>query len=138
MLRAIGHEAFNASSLGYLAELWRDAGDAERAEEAIAEALLLAEKTGERLHLPELLRIQAALVLAGSPVDAAAALDAAVELASRQGAWLIALRAAVAISELPEEVRRIDWRTVLEEALSHLPAGSSLPEVVRAGALLDS
>lgn len=135
-LRAIGHEAFNASSLGYLAELWRDAGDATQAADVIADAVLLAEKTGERLHLPELLRIRATLHAADAPEEAAADLDEAVVLATQQATWLIALRAAVAAAELPERARRIEWRATLEEALGRMPAGAQLAEVARATVLL--
>jgi len=136
MLHAIGHYAFTAWSLGFLAELQNRAGDVAVARTTIDEALLLAHKTGERLHVPELLRIRAELDLGDTPDEAGADLAGAFEVAMSHGTWLFAVRAAIATATLPETVRPYGWRSKLEDALSHLPARARLDEVAAATALL--
>lgn len=135
-LRAIGHEAFMASSLGYLAQLWEEGGMHDQAIATIGEALLVAEKTGERLHVPELLTARALLRRSEAPVEAGADLAEAINLAERHGLHLIGLRAAVAQAELPPSARTGPWREQLEAALARMPAGVSLAETSAAESIL--
>ncbi|HEU5242137.1 MAG TPA: adenylate/guanylate cyclase domain-containing protein, partial [Ornithinibacter sp.] len=58
-VRLMGQESFMAAYLGYLAELHAGAGEVRRALECVSEALQVVGKTGEELHLPELLRYRA-------------------------------------------------------------------------------
>ena len=55
-LRGIGHHAFLGYFLVALAELRALAGDLEGALDTIDDARLSVDKTGEMLHLPEILR----------------------------------------------------------------------------------
>ena len=43
----MGHESFSAAHLGYLAQLYAEAGDLERAQRLVDEALAVVHKTGE-------------------------------------------------------------------------------------------
>jgi class 3 adenylate cyclase/tetratricopeptide (TPR) repeat protein len=138
-LRAIGHIAFSASSLARLAELVARAGDVDRAAELVAEGIEVVHKTGEHLHLPELLRLRGEYALArwGDAEEAAADLREAVQVADQQGAGVSRLRAALALARLPEASRPADWRAVLEAARAALPtSGAKLPEATAADELL--
>ena len=106
-LRLMGQEAFAASNLGYLAELHAAAGHADRAQEVVAEALDVVRKSGEQVHLPELLRQRAAYTLAGGgdTDEAVADLREAVRVATEQGARVARLRAAIELARLPESLR---------------------------------
>lgn len=122
-LRLMGHEAFLASVLAYLARLSRKEGDLAKARELTNDAVQVVHKTGEYLHLPELLRQRAGLTLdLGEDIDDALAdLTAAVHVATEQGARVARLRAAVDLARVPEAHRPADWRAVLAEARGDLP-----------------
>ena len=96
-LRLMGHEAFLGSMLGHLARLHAHAGDLDRASEVIDEAVEAVHKSGEYLHLPELLRQRAGLALGrgADPDNVVADLQAAVDVALEQGAKVSSLRAAL-------------------------------------------
>jgi tetratricopeptide (TPR) repeat protein len=133
-LRLMGHEAFVASALSYLAHLHALAGDVDRADELVDEALAVVHTTGERLHLPELLRQRALYALSrkGDAGRAVTDLTDAVRVATEQGARLSLLRAAVALAEVPPSARPEEWRTVLAEARADLPPTLSTPETAAA------
>lgn len=139
-LQAIGHEAFRASYLASLAELHRAAADDEQARATVSEAMLVAEKSGEKLHLPELHRLRAALLLeangAAAAEDAVADLRRAEELAGDGGAALLALRAAIDLGRLPDDLRPSDWRDVVKKRRAAMPDGSSCRELAIADDLL--
>jgi tetratricopeptide (TPR) repeat protein len=137
-LRAMGQEAFAASNLAALARLSADEGDLAAAADLLEEALGVVRKTGEEVHLPELLRQRAAITLARgrSAADAREDLDAALEVAGRQQARVPALRAAVAVAGLPTDVRPGQWRRILAEARAAVPAAPATAETAAADALL--
>jgi class 3 adenylate cyclase/tetratricopeptide (TPR) repeat protein len=137
-LRLMGHEAFVASALAYLAELSAQAGDVQRAEELVDEGLASVDKTGEDLHRPELLRQRARYVLArgGSPAHAVADLTDAVRVATAQGARVARLRAAVQLARVPADARPGDWRVVLADARAELPPSLSTADTAAADELL--
>jgi hypothetical protein len=119
----MGHEAFAASHLIYLARLDEAAGDVDRAAEHIADALAMVQEAGEHFHLPGLLRLRAAYALAqGAEADQPVAdLREAVRVAIEQGSRVTRLRAALELSRVPPPARPQDWRTVLSEARADLP-----------------
>jgi class 3 adenylate cyclase/tetratricopeptide (TPR) repeat protein len=123
-LRLMGQEAFAASTLAYLARLYAAAGETDRAQDVVAEALDVVRKSGEFLHLPELLRQRAVYTLAGGgdTDEAVADLTEAMRLATEQGARVARLRAALELARLPESFRPKGWRFMLEEARSDMPA----------------
>ena len=126
-LRLMGQEAFAASSLAHLAHLNAEDDELGRAHELIEEALEVVYKTGENVHLPELLRLRAVYSLArgGDEVEAVADLTEAMRVASEQGARVARLRAGIELARLPEAVRPHDWRILLTQARGEIT--SSLP-----------
>jgi class 3 adenylate cyclase/tetratricopeptide (TPR) repeat protein len=123
-LRAMGQEAFAPSNLAALARLSEREGDLDGALGLVNQALAVVYKTGEHVHLPELLRQRAEYVLArGGPAsEAVADLEEAILQAREQGARVAGLRAAVALARLPEDLRPGDWRHILSTARSVVPA----------------
>jgi class 3 adenylate cyclase/tetratricopeptide (TPR) repeat protein len=138
-LRLMGQEAFRAFFLGRLAQLHAAAGDPGRATDLVAEALEQVHRTGEDLHLAELLRQRAACRLAGdADADRAVAdLVEAVRVAVDQGASVTRLRAALDLARIHAAARPADWRTTLAEARGALPAAFRNDETAAADALLD-
>jgi hypothetical protein len=122
-LRIVGQEAFAASNLSYLAQLHALAGDYGRAQDLVAEALDVVRKSGEYLHLPELLRLRAGYTLAegGDSDEAVADLIDALRVAGDTGARVARLRAAIDLARLPQSSRPDDWRRVLDQARSAMP-----------------
>jgi class 3 adenylate cyclase/tetratricopeptide (TPR) repeat protein len=137
-LRAMGQEAFAASNLAALARLCADEGDLTAAADLVEQALEVVRKTGEAVHLPELLRQRAALTLARgrSANDALEDLTAALAVADEQGAAMPALRSALALAGLPPEVRPSRWRATLAQARASVPAALATPETAAADTLL--
>jgi hypothetical protein len=137
-LRLIGQESFRAAGLVYLGELHASAGEIERALELASEAVEVVHKSGEFIHLPEVLRHRASFVVArGLDLeDAVADLVAAVQVATEQGSRVSRLRAALELARLPEANRPADWRTVLSQARQDLPASFSAAESAAADELL--
>ena len=137
-LRLMGQESFMAAYLGYLAEMHAAAGEVARALECVDEALQVVEKTGEYLHLPELLRHRARYTLAAGedPGMAVADLREAVRVARHQGARVARLRAAVDLARAPAGSEAEDWRTELAEARADLPPAFSTSDTVAADDLL--
>ena len=122
-LRIVGQEAFAASNLSYLAQLHALSGDYGRAQDLVAEALDVVRKSGEYLHLPELLRLRAGYILAerGDADEAVADLIDALRVAGDTGARVARLRAAIDLARLPESSRPEDWRGILDQARSAMP-----------------
>jgi class 3 adenylate cyclase/tetratricopeptide (TPR) repeat protein len=137
-LRLMGQEAFAASNLGYLAQLHAAAGEIDRAQDVVAEALDAVNKSGEHVHLPELLRQRAVYTLAegGDTNEAVADLKEAMRVATEQGARVARLRAAIELARLQKSSRPEDWRILLEEARSEMPASFAGGEAAVADDLL--
>jgi hypothetical protein len=137
-LRLMGQEAFAASNLAYLGQLHAKDGDLARAHELLDEALEVVHKTGEYLHLSELLRQRAVYALAlGRPASPAVDdLLEAVAVAQEQGAHVARLRAAVALAQVPETARPEIWRTALTAARDGIPASLVTTDVAAADELL--
>lgn len=137
-LRLMGHEAFLASMLSSLASLTAGAGELERASVLIDEALATARRTGETLHVPEILRRRAAFGLArgGDPQDAVSDLVTAVATATEQGAVVSRLRAAVDLAHVPAGHRPPDWEETLARARDAVPSSFGAPESHDADLLL--
>ncbi len=136
-LRGIGQEAFAGANLAALAELVDADGDVDAAHELIEQALQVVQKTGEQLHLPDLLRRRAGYTVArgGPDADAAADLDAAIEVATEQGAHVTRLRAAVALAQLTHS-RPDHWREALTAARAGVPQSLHTEDTATADALL--
>ncbi|MBA2337149.1 MAG: AAA family ATPase, partial [Acidimicrobiia bacterium] len=136
-LRDIGHHAFVASNLAGLAEIRASRGDLGGALEAIDDALITADKTGEVLHRPELLRRRVAHrrdLVGPAPGDVRELIEA-YDLAVARDIHIVALRAAIDLARLPKDERPVDWRVRLEEALLRVPADSPASEAAEANAI---
>jgi class 3 adenylate cyclase len=136
---SIGHGAFRPFFLGVVARNHAYRGDADRALERANEALAAVEKSGERVHLPDLLRVRAEIIAAASPTRLEPAVDdlvAAVEIGTAQGSLLLALRAANALAHVPVEARPDSWRDVVKATLDRFPDDSTSPERAAAIAML--
>jgi class 3 adenylate cyclase len=137
-LRLMGQDAFAGANLGYLAQLHAGAGELNRAQDLVAEAFDAVHKSGEYIHLPELLRQRGTYTLATGrdTNEAVADLREAVYVATEQGARVARLRAALELARLPDSFRPRGWRTMLEEARSDMPASFASDEAAVADDLL--
>ncbi len=137
-LRLMGQEAFAAANLAYLARLNASAGDVDRAHELVSEAIQVVHKSGENIHLPELLRERAVYALAGGrdANHAVADLTEALRVATEQGARVARLRSALELAHVPVSSQPGSWRTWLEEARREMPPSLVTHETAAADALL--
>ena len=138
VLLLMGHRAFRAAHLAFLARLDEEAGDLGRADEHLAEAFAAAQQSGEDLHLPELLRQRAWTTLArtGDADQAVADLTEAVRIATRRAPGCPGCARAMDIARLPPGRRPEDWRTLLAEARADLPPSARIPELAAVDGLL--
>jgi tetratricopeptide (TPR) repeat protein len=138
-MQLMGHQAFVGSHLTFLARLDAAAGEVDRARAHLAEALDAVHQMGEDLHLPELLRQRAAVTLThgGDTAQAVADLTEAVRIATRQGARVSRLRAALDLARLPAGSRPEHWRILLAEARGDVPPSFVTDETAGADLLLD-
>jgi hypothetical protein len=98
----------------------------------IADALEQARETEEHAFVAVHVRLRGeALVQRGDPVEAERAFREAVEIASGQGAWLFALRAACSLARL--DARTLD---VLDTITRRFPDTLDSSDLRRARALL--
>ena len=116
---------------GVLGQLSIAAGQPEAARQRLDTALAFACKTGMCLYDAELLRLRAHTHT--DPSACHADLDAARELARRQGATLFELRAALDDFEL----RGQPARAALIDVISRMPTTSAWAEMSRAQVALD-
>ena len=135
----VGHGAFRPSFLGIVARNHACLGDADRALQALEDALAGVQASGELVHQPDLLRLRAEITLAAHPDrtdEVIADLVAALEVGLAQGSVVLALRAAIDLARLSPGHRPSDWSDRLTSVLDRFPPGSSSPEVAEARALL--
>jgi hypothetical protein len=121
--------------LGYAAQALILAARWHDAQRQLDEALALAERMDERLHLPELLLLQAQIALGLGDVDAArSAMRAAAHEAARQQALWLELSALAALCET--EASHDDDIAALAAARARLHEGLDTALVSRIDGLL--
>src|SRR5262249_15042242 len=107
--RAMGHELGRPSWLAHLAWAYGKEGQAEEGLSILAEALASVDKTGERIHEAGLYWLKGELTLKQSPVpgpkskvvaEAEACFHKALDIARKQQAKSLELRAAMSLSRL--------------------------------------
>lgn len=133
--RRLGMRSGASEVLGYAAEALLLAGRHEAARAELGEAMRVAEELGERVYLPQLLFLEAAIAQAqGMSATAAAALRRAVAEARREEApWLELL----ALEELNARFDACaEERQALAELLQRLPEAADSEPARRARALL--
>jgi predicted ATPase len=117
-------------------------GDLDAGLHHLDEGIEVAERTTQRLLLPELYRAQGNLLAGSDPAradEAAAVLERASALAQASGARMQVLQAATSLWRLRSRNDRTgEARVLLEPAYASFTEGLDLAELRAAKALLDS
>jgi predicted ATPase len=107
----------------------------------LAEALMLADKTGEHLYEPELHRLKGALLLQQAPdnhTEAHACFQHALDGARAQQARSLELRAATSLARLwQQQGKRNDARLLLSAVYTWFTEGFDTADVQEAKVLLE-
>jgi adenylate cyclase len=132
-----GSEQFRPYFLAVLADACAAAGRPAEGLAAVTEALAMAAKTGERFYEAELYRLNGEL-LGRRAASAEACLVRAIEIARRQGARALELRAALSVSRLwREHGREADARRMLLDVCGGFSEGLDTVDLREAQALLN-
>ncbi len=165
--QAVGAEVYRPYHLALLAEVYGKAGQAEEGLAALAEALAAVEKTGERWYEAELYRLKGTLTLQSqvslgevsgkstasqdksevpnsqSPTPKAhaeveACFVKAIEIAQRQQAKSLELRAVMSLSRLwQQQGKKDEARQLLAEIYGWFTEGFDTKDLQEAKALLE-
>ena len=136
-----GHRLFFPYELGLLGEAYLLGGEAAAGLAALQDALAVADQTGEYVWQAELLRLQAEALLAqAAPLgEIEARYLQAIELARRQKARSLELRASVGLARLWQHAgRSSDARQLLAPIYAWFTEGFDTPDLREAGALLQT
>jgi predicted ATPase len=145
--RAAGQELEMPHFLGLLAEAHGKANEPEQELEALTEALTIVERTGERFWEAELRRVYGELSLrvaasatAESPflVSPEESFQKAIEIARRQNAKSLELRAVMSLSRLlQKQGKKDEARQMLAEIYGWFTEGFDTPDLKEAKAVLE-
>ena len=130
-----GMLAGGSETLGYAAEALLLAGDSDAAQRQVEEALQIADNNRERVYLPQLFMIEAAIARARGESAAADAANrrALAEARAQEAPWLELL----ALVELCEHVgTKAKDRKALAALVDRLPEAADTDAVARAHALI--
>jgi predicted ATPase len=123
--------------LALLAEACGQAGLVEEGLAALGEALTIVDHTGERNHEAELHRLEGELRLRHEEPVAEFCFRRALDIARRQGARSLELRAAMSLARvLAGRGRRDDARTTLDDVYRRFTEGFNTADLKDAGTLL--
>ena len=127
--------------LTLLAEAYGKAGQAEEGLTALAEALALVNKTGEHCYEAELYRLKGELLLAarrtGACAEAETCFHQALDVARRQQAKSLELRAAMSLARLwQRQGKRDEAHQLLAEVYGWFTEGFDTADLQEAKALL--
>ncbi|HEY1435891.1 MAG TPA: winged helix-turn-helix domain-containing protein [Casimicrobiaceae bacterium] len=132
----LGMLAGTSEVLGYAAEALLLAGDLNRAREQLDEALQVADKLAERVYLPQLYLIEAAIARArGQHAVVHASVRRAVAEARNQGAPWLELMALLELWE--QDGATAQDRRALAVLVDRLPEATDTQAYIKARALLD-
>ncbi|GAB7540665.1 adenylate/guanylate cyclase domain-containing protein [Cupriavidus sp. 8B] len=144
---ATGAALGRPSHLALLAEAYGKAGQAQAGLRALAEALGLADNTGERFDEATLYRLKGELILQQSSVspqaltgheEAEACFHKAISIARKQGARSLELRAALSLAQLWQLQGKTDFaRRTLAEIHGAFMEGFDTADWLQAKTLLD-
>jgi adenylate cyclase len=125
--------------LSLVADLYRRAGQVDEALTVVAEALAIIERTGERWWEAELYRLNGVLFMQKDDIRAETSLHRALDVARRQHAKSLELRATTSLSRLwAQQGRRREARDPLAAACDWFTEGFESPDFKEAKALLDT
>ncbi len=140
-LQAIGGEVRRPLFLALLAEAYGGIGQIEKGLHVLAEALAAAEKTGGRFYEAELYRLKGELLVAYAAepnAEAEACFHQALDIARRQQAKSLELRAAMSLSRLwQQQGKRDEPRQLLAPIYGWFTEGFDTADLQEAKALLD-
>jgi tetratricopeptide (TPR) repeat protein len=131
LYRSVGQRV-GLAHRAHLAEAHVAVGRLDDAAVIIAAARRQADESGEHAFDGELHRVDGEILLRRQDAGAAAAFERAIEIASAQGAWLFALRAALALARL-EPRGRDTLRTIVDR----FPQGLDQSDIANARTLLE-
>ncbi|WP_454742561.1 adenylate/guanylate cyclase domain-containing protein [Cupriavidus necator] len=144
--RATGAELLRTHYLAILAEACAKAGQAETGLATLAEALAVADRTEERVYEAELHRLKGELTLMvpggegngdDSQGEAEACFLRAIDIARRQGARSLELRAVMALSRLwQQQGKQADAHRMLADSYGGFSEGLDTVDLQEARALL--
>jgi TOMM system kinase/cyclase fusion protein len=139
--RATGAEAWRHYWLALLAEAYGKAGQIPEGLAALAEALALVDKNGERFYEAELHRLKGELLLSQSSdhhPEGESCFHAALTVARHQQAKMWELRAAMSLSRLWQlQGKRAEARELLVPVCGWFTEGFDMADLQAAKALLD-
>jgi TOMM system kinase/cyclase fusion protein len=146
--RATGAEAWRHYWLALLAEAYAKAGQIPEGLAALAEALALVDKNGERFYEAELHRLKGELLLQhtlgpteGSPVvsEAETCFRQGLDVARHQQAKFLELRAAMSLSRLwQQQGKRAEAHALLAPIYGWFTEGFDTADLKEAKALLET
>ncbi len=145
-LREMGAKIGQSASLARLADAYGKAGQIVEGLSALAEALAVIEKTGERFYEAELYRIKGTLTLQSkvqslkSKVqEAKECFHKAIEIARRQQAKSFELRATMSLARLwQSQGKHTEAHQMLSEIYNWFTEGFETKDLQEAKALLDA
>jgi predicted ATPase len=136
--RAAGSVTYHTYYLGLLAEVLAAEGQVEEAGLLVEEALALAGQTREGLYEAELYRLRGKLLEARAEPAAEASYRQALEVARRQQARSLELRAALSLGCLLQKQGRFaEVRPLLAGVYAGFTEGFDTPDLVEARTLLE-
>jgi len=144
--QAIGADQLKSYFLALLAEAYGKAGQAEDGLAALAEALTVVDKSGERFYEAEVYRLKGALTLQQSKVqgpkskveEAEECFHKAVEIARNQQAKSLELRAVMSVSRLwQQQGKQNEAHELLSEIYGWFTEGFDTKDLNEAKALLE-
>jgi predicted ATPase len=141
-VRTSGSERFAPYLLACLAEAQLVNGRTEEGARTVREALTTGQRTGETFYEAELHRLAGELTMTARGVagarDAESAFGRAIDIATKQGAQLLALRATVSLGRLWQHLgRRPDARRLVTETRDTFLGDLTSVDVGEADALMN-
>ncbi len=140
-VQATGAELMRSHCLGFLAEAYGDMRQIDEGLAALEEALALVQSTGESWWNAELHRLQGELLLqhdVAGEQEAETCFRQAIDIASRQQAKSLELRATTSLSRLlQKQGKREDARRMLAEIYASFTEGFDTADLKDAKAVLD-
>jgi predicted ATPase len=138
--QAAGLKLRRPQHLSLLATAYEKAGQGEKGLAVLSEALEAADRSGERWWEAELYRLKGELLLVqgATEIDVEACFRQAIEIAQRQEAKSLELRATVSMGRLwQKQGKHQEARQLLAEIYSWFTEGFNTPDLQEARTLLE-